>query len=164
MRHLICALAIGLVASPERLGATQAKPDFSGTWRMDESRSVSATHDGYVSPTVWRIQQDERAMVVDIAHGLKTFNITFRLLAKPPASTPEGRFPIYIGYWNGDRLVTETAQNISGQTVTTVETRLLQAGGREMHVERIVRVEHGYSLRGGQNYNSARDVFVRVEP
>ena len=142
----------------------QSRPDFSGTWALDESRSASATYDSHVGPVVWRITQSAAQMVVDISRGPKTFTLTFRLFDKRPLGPAAEGVPSYRGYWEGEALVTETAQNINGQTVTTRETRTLQAGGREMLVERLVQVEHGYTLRGAQSYNTAKDTFVRSHP
>ena len=104
-------------------------------------------------------------MIVDIKRGPKTFTLTYKLYDKPPSRRRRGRQCRPIGgYWDGDTLVTETAQNIQGQTVTTREMRTLQPGGREMLVERLVQVEHGYTLRGAQSYNTAKDMFTKGSP
>ena len=139
----------------------QTQPDFSGTWTMDETRSVSATQDEFVGPVAWRISQTPEQMTVEITQGPKSFTLSFKMYDKPPTTAAAEKIPSYRGYWDGDRLVTETALNIQGQTVTTKEVRTLQVGGREMLVERLVTVEHGYTFRGAKNYNTAKDVFVR---
>jgi len=53
-------------------------------------------------------------------------------------------------------------RTISGQTVTTRETRRLSAGGDEMIVESVLVVQHGYTLSGTKNYGAGTDVFVRA--
>ena len=143
----------------------QTPTDFSGTWTLDETRSVSPTHEGYVGPVTWVIKQSPKAMIVDITRGGKQFTLTYRLLDKQPAvsAAAEG-IPSYRGYWEGNRLITETAQNIQGQTVTTREVVSLVNGGREMLIDRVVEVEHGYTLRRGQNYSTGKDYFTRVAP
>ena len=65
-------------------------------------------------------------------------------------------------FWNQDRLVTELAQSIQGQAVITREEWILQPGGREFVVERLVKVEHGYTARGTRSYNTAKDTFVKT--
>ena len=130
---------------------------------MDEGRSESPTHQGFAGPVIWVIRQSPQELVVDIKRGAKAVTLAYRLYEKAPAGPPAG-VPSYRGYWDGDRLVTETAQNIQGQTVTTREVRALEPGGNEMRVERLVQVEHGYTLRGAQNYNTAKDLFTRVAP
>jgi hypothetical protein len=142
-------------------GTAQTRPDFSGVWTMDEARSVSATQDGHVGPVAWHISQTPELLTVEIKRGPKSFTLVFTMYEKPPTAPAADKIPAYRGYWDGDKLVTETAQNIQGQTVTTKEVRSLQAEGREMLVERLVTVEHGYTFRGAKNYNTAKDIFVR---
>jgi hypothetical protein len=139
----------------------QTRPDFSGTWRMDEARSVSSTHEGYVGPVTWAIQQSPQAMVVDIGRGPKQFTMTFRLFDKQPTGPATEGVPSYRGYWEGDRLVTETTQNIQGQTVTTREVRWL-VNANEMVVERVVEVEHGYTMKGAKSSSAAKDYFRKM--
>lgn len=162
MNRAVCAVATVLVLSPG--SAAQTKPDFSGTWTMDEARSVSATHDTFVGPVVWIIKQTDQEMTVDIKRGPKSFTLTYKLYNKMPTGASTEGVPSYRAYWEGDSFVTDTAQNIQGQTVTTREVRTLQAEGREMVVERLVKVEHGYTLRGAQSYNTAKDTFVKAAP
>jgi len=176
MRRLIALLATAFLVSSTP--GAQTRPDFSGRWIMDEARSVTPTHEGFVGPVSWLITQTAQDLTVQITRGPKTLTLTYELQDKPPTAPAADRrdpqvalnvpkdegVPSYRGYWDGDTLVTETAQNISGQTVTTREVRTLRAGGREMIVERIVEVEHGYTLRGAQNYNTAKDIFKKVDP
>jgi hypothetical protein len=154
------AAVLALTASPP----AQSRPDFSGTWTLDESRSASATHDGFVSPVVWTIRQTADALTVDIRRGPRTSTLVYRIYPKRLIGAPADGALAHRAFWEGDRLVTETIQTIQGQTVITEETRALLPGGREMQVDRIVKVEHGYTLRGAQSYNAAKDVFVRSVP
>jgi hypothetical protein len=140
--------------------AVQPAPNFSGTWTMDESRSVSATQEAFVSPVVWTIQHDERLVVVDIQRGPKQFTLKFAVLASAPTAPPD-EVPTARAFWNEDHLITELAQNVQGQTMTTREEWSLQAGGRELQIERLVRVEHGYTMKGARSYNTAKDIFVK---
>lgn len=158
MTRLLLAIGIALTLAPS--GAAQSRPDFSGTWRMDEERSISPTYQGFVGPVVWVIAQSADTMSVEMRRGERTFTITFALADKPPAG-PAPKPPTYRGHWDGETLVTESVQDIGGQTVVTREVRSLQNAGREMIVERIVQVEHGYTVRGARSYGSGRDTFVR---
>jgi hypothetical protein len=65
-------------------------------------------------------------------------------------------------HWDGSMLVTEAVRDVQGQTVTTKETRRLSADGKEMLVETMLVVQHGYSLRGTPNYGAGNDTFVRT--
>jgi len=46
--------------------------------------------------------------------------------------------------------------------VTTKESRRLNESG-EMLVETVLVVQHGYTLKGTQNYASGKDVFTRLK-
>jgi hypothetical protein len=161
---MTCAsLALTTALAVATTSAAQARPDFSGTWTMDEARSVSATQEAFVGPVVWTVTQTDRTITVDVKRGAKSFALTFTVVAKPPGGPPDV-VPTSRAYWLNDRLVTELAQNISNQTLITREEWSLQPGGRELLIERLVRVEHGYTVRGGRSYNTARDTFVKVTP
>jgi hypothetical protein len=161
MTRLLSAFLIS-VAAVVPVNA-QSRPDFSGTWTMDEPRSGSPSAVPFVGPVVWVIKQSGQTMVVDITRGDKTQTLTYSLFDKAPV-TKTASDGANRGYWDGDRLVTETIQNISGQTVTMREVRALLDGGREMVVERVVEVEHGYTFKGAQNYSSVKDIFTRRTP
>ena len=152
----LAAVVLGLTSL-----SAQPGPDFTGTWTMDESRSVSATQDAFVSPVVWTIQQAEQTVIIDIRRGPKTFTLKFTMLKSAPSGPPDV-VPTSRAFWNQDRLVTELAQSIQGQTVITREEWSLQPGGGELLIERLVRVEHGYTMRGARSYNTAKDVFVKT--
>ncbi|HXG87551.1 MAG TPA: hypothetical protein VNJ02_04375 [Vicinamibacterales bacterium] len=162
MTHVLLTVATFLALTLS--ASAQTHPDHSGTWKMDEARSESAGHEGFTSPVIWTIKHSQDVMVLDLQRGPKTFTLTYKVFDKPPAGPATEGVPSYRAYWDGDALITLTAQNIQGQTVTTRETRRLQNGGRELVVERILTVEHGYTLKGAQNYSTAKDVFTRVSP
>ena len=138
----------------------QPRPDFTGTWTMDEKRSGSPTVPPFVGPVVWIIRQNDKEMVVDMKRADKTQTITYSLSDKAPATKPAPA--LHRGYFDEDQLVTETIQTIQGQTVTTREVRRLANDGREMSVERIVEVEHGYTFKGAQNFSTVKDIFTKA--
>jgi hypothetical protein len=146
----------------------QTRPEFAGTWTMDEKRSGSPGHEGFVGPVVWTIQHSPTQLVVERRRGDKVVPFTYEVQEKAPAAkadttvtSPGGEAPGHRAYWDGDRLVTETLQNIQGKTVTTREVLALSPDGRELLVERVVEVEHGYTMKGAQNYNIVKDVFTK---
>jgi len=65
--------------------------------------------------------------------------------------------------WDGTKLVTETASDIKGQTVSYRQMRFLNASGTEMTVETLTIVQHGYAIKDGKNYSTAKDVYVRTK-
>ncbi len=154
------SLALLTTALLTVLAAAQPRPDFSGTWRMDEARSGSPGHDSFVGPVQWVIKQTNESMVVEMREGEQTNTYTYTLYDTRP--TDPIAAPSFRGYFEGDRLITEALINIQGKTVTMRQERTLSADGREMTVERLVEVEHGYTA--AQNFSTVKDVFTRVAP
>ena len=76
-------------------------------------------------------------------------------------AAPSGEAPGHRAYWDGDRLVLETHQNIQGKTVTTREVLTLASDGRELLAERVLEVEHGYTMKGAQNFSAVKDFFTK---
>lgn len=83
-----------------------------------------------------------------------------------PELAPEGSGPRKSGraYWRGTSLVTEGTSTIQGQTVSIRETRTLDGAGAEMTLETLLVVQHGYTLKGAQNYGAAKDVYRKTVP
>jgi hypothetical protein len=148
--------------------SAQTQPDFSGTWAMDEKRSGSPTHESFVGPVVWLVQQSPKSVVVERRMGDKAapFNYVIYEKAEIPkvdraVAAPSGEAPGHRAYWDGDRLVLETHQNIQGKTVTTREVLTLVNDGRELLAERVLEVEHGYTMKGAQNFSAVKDFFTK---
>jgi hypothetical protein len=142
----------------------QSKPDFSGTWTMDEARSESAHYPDFVGPVTVVIRQTATELTVETSRGGKSRSISYRIVDAPPVQTAtpaEGNSsaPFY-SYWNGSSLVSETVQNVP-YTVRNKEVRTLSDDGREMTVETTAIVEHGYTLPGTKNYGTGKDHYRR---
>lgn len=136
----------------------QTRPDFSGTWSMDLSRSDSAVQTDPIGPTTVTIDQTATELRMTIARGDKSASVIYRLDGAP-TTIPNGTA---TSHWNGTSLVTESVRTIQGQTVTMNEVRRLNADGNEMLVDSVLVVQHGYTLKGSQNYGAGKDVFTRV--
>jgi len=145
-------LALGLLQS-----MPASRPDFSGTWAMDRSRSQSS------ESTTLKIAQSATEITIETQSGGKTSTRTFAFEAsKHPASEIISTGHSHAS-WDGTILVNEDVGTISGQTVTYRYLRYLNTPGTEMTVESMTIVQHGYSMQGGKNYRTAKDVFVRVK-
>lgn len=142
-------------------GLIQTHPDFSGTWRMDESRSESPTYVEFVGPMTVTLKHTAAGLVIDTRRGDKSETIIYRMDPSDVALAGGSGIPGSRAYWDGSTLITETVRTINGQTVRTKETRRLGPAG-EMQIETLLIVEHGYTLQRGKNYNAARDVFVKT--
>jgi hypothetical protein len=150
--------AIIMLGTTSALSIAQARPDLSGTWVMDRERSESAIQSEPIGPTTVAIVQSAEDMVLTITSGDQSGTVTYRFDGRPSA-IPGGSA---TSHWEGNALVTEAVRTINGQTVTTKETRRLSSSGDEMIVERILVVQHGYTLSGTKNYGSGKDVFVKA--
>jgi hypothetical protein len=136
-------------------------PDLSGTWKLDEARSGSPGWAEFVRPVVRMIRLGPDMLEIDVTQGTKTTRFRYVLTATKTAPT-KGAPPTNRAYWEGDRLVTETVHTVSGQTVTMREDIMLAPDGKELFVDRVVEVQHGYAVRGAKNNSTVRDVFLRV--
>jgi hypothetical protein len=161
MNSASLVLAVALAANSSI--SEQARPNFTGNWSMDEARSVSATQEAFVGPVVFEVTHTDRLLTVNLKRGPKAYTLSFPIVERPPSGPPD-TVPTARAYWLQSRLITELAQNISGQTLITREEWNMLADGRELVVERMVRVEHGYTVRGARSYNTARDTFVKTSP
>ena len=158
-RHVLTVWAAALVLPLVALA--QGKPDLSGTWAMDLERSESAMQGGPVGPVTVVIKQTPEELVIETRRGENVDSVTYKVAPNEKSAGPMEGVPASRAYWDGVRLVTETARPVQGQTVTTKEVRYLN-GPTEMMVESILEVEHGYTLRGVKTYGMARDVFKKA--
>ncbi len=155
-RFLAAALLTSLLLSSS--ASSQGRPDFSGAWRMDPSRSESAVQNEPIGPVTVVISQTATELKIETTRAHGSSAVVYKLdgsenkLADGTATTR----------WDGSTLITETVRDIKGVTVTTKESRSLNAAGNEMSVDTILVVQHGYSLRGTPNYGTGKDVFTRV--
>jgi hypothetical protein len=154
-------LAVVMLASLVALSSARAqgKPDFSGSWKMDPSRSESAAQAQPIGPVTLVITQASNELKIETTRTPGGSIVTYKLDGSKVA-IPDGTA---TAHWDGMALVTEAVLEVQGQTVSTKETRTLSADGNEMFVDRTLVVQHGYpnDIKGTQNYVAGKDVFVR---
>ena len=132
-----------------------SRPDFSGSWTMDRSRSQSPEANSL------KITQSPTEITIETQTGGKTSTRTFVFEAsKHPASETLSAGHSHAS-WDGTILANEAVGEISGQTVSYRQLRYLNGPSTEMTVESVTVVQHGYSLKGGKNYTTLKDVYVR---
>jgi hypothetical protein len=165
MKHALPAVLVALLAVPSS-GLPQGKPDFSGTWIMDASRSESPVQNEPVKSMTVVIGQTPYEISIQTTRDERVQRITYRP-GGPEAlggGTGRGSLVASIWYWQGDRLVTETLNDVNGMTVRTKAVHTLQSGSAELSIESLLVVEHGYTMRGGKNYGSVTDIFKKSAP
>ena len=154
MSSVLASLTLALSLSQS---IPASRPDFSGTWTMDRSRSQSS------ESTTLTITQNATQITIDTQSAGKTSTRKFAFEVSPhPASETLSAGHSHAS-WDGTILVNETVGTISGQTVSLRQLRYLNAAATEMTVESVTIVQHGYSVKGGKNYTTAKDVYVRAK-
>ena len=143
----------------------QTAADFSGTWKLDVSRSESPGFGGTV-PRMQSIRQTGSSLIVLTDYGERSETLTY---------TAEGTERPLVGQekeaagslrWEGTSLVTVIVRTINGRPVTSEQRRTLRADGREMMVVTMTKVEHGYNrpetLVASGAASSATDIYVKT--
>jgi hypothetical protein len=156
MSNVVIAVAISTVLAVG--AAAQPRPDFSGEWHLDNARSDAAAYSDAPGPVAAAITQTASEIRITTTTSRGTTTATYAF-ATPAGPQLRG---VPVARWQGEALLTEAIRDIRGQSVTVQQTRRLAHDGREMIVESVVNVQHGYSAVGAKTYGAARDVFVKV--
>jgi hypothetical protein len=157
MTRMLIALATTAVLGTTAAHA-QSRVDFSGTWRLDPTRSESAMQGEPIGPvTVVITQTPGEIRIETVTAGSRTVD-TYRLNGSDTRLANGSG----VARWSGDLLVVDAVRDVRGVSVTTQQSRRMTADGSEMHVDSILEVQHGYTLAKTKNYGAGRDVYVRV--
>ena len=166
MRPIFICIAIATLAlwqSPSQLAA-QTKPasgpDFSGVWKMDPTRSESATQEQPIGDITVVITHTESTLKIETIRDGTSEIAIYPIEARP--STPTDVTATRRAFWDGPVLVDEGSVDVSGQTVGFREARTQTLAGAEMEVQTTVKIEHGYELKGAQTVVTGKNVFVRL--
>ena len=161
-------LTTGVIALLGTLCAIgQQPPDLTGVWQMDASRSESAHQATPIGPVTITIERtaDELSIETRKANDRKpgsSEKLTYKLDGSESSTVNSVGTQIKAkAHWNGPKLVTETARNIQGSTVTTMCVFSLDASGNELTVDKSLTVQHGYQFEGAANTGTAKDVFIK---
>jgi hypothetical protein len=155
MNKLVLVLAVPLAFGFD--GSSQTTRDFSGTWRLDLSRSDVQARAETPGPVTVSITQSPEELSIATTTSKGTTTETYRFAAAGVVLGPGTP----IARWKGDTLVTDAIRDVRGQSVTVQQSRRLSDNGNEMFVESVVNVQHGYSATGAKIYGASKDVFVK---
>jgi hypothetical protein len=154
---------IALVAAAVFAAQAPSQPDMSGTWKMIAERSGSPGQTPPVTDMTLIIQHSAGEVRVESVAGGDKPIVTVYPVGPPPKQPAEPRgADAKLAYWDGPRLVLERGGAISGQTVSMKQSLVIDPASRELILERLVIVQHGYTLKGTKNYATVKDVFARV--
>ena len=157
--HLVLVLVAAVLVTQPAV----ERANFTGSWQMVAARSGSPTQNSPVTEMTFVIDHAADQIRLDITTAGRTLSETYPIIAAPKTTVDPIGGDERRAYWDGTRLVVERGGTISGQTVSSRQSLALNADGSEMTVERLVIVQHGYSLRGAKNYATVKDVFTRVQ-
>ena len=132
-----------------------SKPDFSGSWTMERSRSQSP------EMATLEIKQSGAEIIIVTHSGGKTSARTYPVETSAHSASETLSAGHTHASWDGTKLITELVSEIKGQTVSYRQMRFLNPSGTEMTVETVTTVQHGYGIKDGKNYSITKDVYVR---
>jgi hypothetical protein len=149
--------------------ATDDQKDFSGRWKMDRSRSESAHQAVPIGAVMLVIQQTATELRVetittprDASASTSAETLTYKLDGSENIAPSKSGVEIKTrAKWDGPKLVLEAGRTINGAPVTTQHVLSLDAGGKELSIDKTLRIQHGYQTNSGNNTGRGRDVFVK---
>ena len=157
-------MLISVVVALFLAAAGQPAPaDFTGTWNMVPERSGSPQQSEPITRMTFVITQAGDQIQIESTSGNDNPIVASYVFGPVPRQPSE---PLSAdqsrAYWQGQRLIVERGGTISGQTVSSKQTLTLNPDRSELTVERLVIVQHGYSLKGTPNYATVTDIFKRA--
>jgi hypothetical protein len=175
MTRMTCTISTAvLILLTSGVAHAQQKPDFSGTWKMDMSRSESAAQGTDVSPRapvllIVRQTTGDVNVETDRDGTRERLRYVFGRTDSPAPVGTSGRTadstePAGVE-WRGTDLVTTTVYRVNGMPVKQVRTHRLSPSGREMTVETRVEMQHGYESDHPEYKSGSMvtDVFMRAD-
>ena len=132
MRKALCTLMLA-IATTAMAQQVPAKPDFSGTWKLDPAASIVSPAPGTssgVSPSLLEpisIKQTATTLSLTAKPGDEPFTFTYKLDGTPsilpwPSGAGETVDATAIAKWNNDKLEIATTIPIRGTVYKNTET------------------------------------------
>jgi hypothetical protein len=127
----------------------QQKPDFTGTWTMDMSRSESAAQGTDVSPRTPMklvVRQSPADFNIETDRDGSRERLRFVFGQSPVGTTGQKAAAVEPAgvEWRGSDLITTTVYRVNNMPVKQIRTHRLAPNGHEMIVETRVEMQHGY--------------------
>ncbi|HKV29086.1 MAG TPA: hypothetical protein VJN90_12520 [Candidatus Acidoferrales bacterium] len=139
MKNALLLIALGVAFT----ASAASKPDFSGTWAFNPSKSKNIGMMASVEYTSTITQTAKLVVVQDFTafNGQKqTHETRYDLAGTPvPNESPMGEKAQTTSHWSRNKLITawETEGAVAGTKVVRTETRYLSPDGKTMYVESV---------------------------
>lgn len=154
--------AVLIVVATLLAGQSKASPDLNGTWKMIPELSGSPSQTPPINDMTLSVASSSNEVKLEWLSGTeKPEAVVYPLVAMPKQPTDPLGADTRRAYWDGNRLVLERGGLINGQTVSMKQSLTLDADHNQLILERLVIVQHGYTLKGTPNYATVKDVFAR---
>jgi hypothetical protein len=137
-------------------------PDINGVWKMIPDKSGSPTQTPPVNQMTLSVSSTADEVRMKWLEGASPDEIIYPVVAPPKQPADPLGAGARRAYWEGNKLVLERGGSINGQTVSMKQSLTLDPASNELVLERLVIVQHGYTLKGTQNYATVKDVFART--
>ncbi len=152
-RLALLAVAVA-VACPLESWA-QEKPNFSGTWTFDASRSDAPPAGrggrgggGGRGLAALGMSPDAPVVITQKETEITIGPATYKLDGSPSTiAGGRGGSAQATAKWDGGKLVIETSRDMRGNTIKTKEIRSLDSSGKEMRVELTISAPQGEQTR-----------------
>jgi hypothetical protein len=167
--HIMVAVLIAAAVVPFAAHA-QGSVDFSGIWRMDDSRSESAHQGAPIGPVTMIVKQSGNDLSIETrgrdsdSSTVHSEILNYKLDGTETTTEGSDGTPIKSkAHWEGTKLVVETERNIQKSPVTTSYVYSLDPEGKEMTINKTLTVQHGYQAEGAHNIGTGTDVFIKTQ-
>jgi hypothetical protein len=116
----VLAVAMAAFAQPQ-------KPDFSGTWTLDQNASETGGGGRGMMSGPMTVKHSGDTLTVERSFGDNKMTSTYKLDGTESTNTMRGRGgqsveAKSVAKWDGDKLVITTKREMGGNTVETTET------------------------------------------
>ena len=140
-------LALVLAVALPMAAFAQAKPDFSGMWSLDTSKSDPGRGGRAGGPAMVTIKQDAAMLSISSEGRGGTQTLTYKLDGSESKNEMPGRGGTTTAtskaHFDGAKLMIETSRDMGGMSITSVETRTLSADGKTMDVNTAISTPQG---------------------
>jgi hypothetical protein len=127
MRQILLFVAMALASSPS---SSQARPDFSGTWKL-KATSVSEVHIiEHKEPDIHLL------MKIEDEGGKRSLDVRGKIDGKEHKQVVQGAPATFIAWWEGESLVLDLRRETPVGILHNVRKLKLSKDGKEMTTER----------------------------